>query len=160
MPTPLHAAVVLCWPDRSAKDRQDEQEHDEPCRGPLVILSADPDGGLVRFDRYDERSLIENRLNRDGKQYFGLGQSLARTPAALWSATVFSTLALMLDRALRIHLEKAEEHLDLRQERLGVLRYRRQFELNNRNKILVTTETCYGIFTLEEFGRLVGVNLG
>jgi hypothetical protein len=160
MPTPLHATVVLCWPDRSAIDREDEQAHDEPSRGPLVLLSADREGGLVRFDRYDERSLIENRLNRDGKQYFGLGRSLARNRAALWSATVFSTLALMLDRALRLHLEKAQEHLDLRQERLGVLRYRRQLELQNRDKILVTTETCYGIFPLREFARLAGGNLG
>jgi len=160
VPTALHATVVLRWPDRPGKDCEDEQEHDEPRRGPLVILSADREGGLLRFDRYDERSLIENRLNRDGKQYFGLGRSLARNSAALWSATVFSTLALVFDRALRIHLEKAQEHLDLRQERLGVLRYRRQLELNNRSKILVTTETLYGIFSLREFGQIVGVNLG
>jgi len=63
-PTPLHATVVLNWPDVFPQDVAPDSDP-EGNLGPLVILSPVPEGALPRFDRYDERSLIENRLNRD-----------------------------------------------------------------------------------------------
>ncbi len=158
-PTSLHATVVLRWPDRSAKDREDAEEHDPESKGPLVLLSPVAEAALVRFDRYDERSLIENRLNRDGKQHFGLGDSLARNPEAMWAATVFSTLALMFYRAMELHREKALEHLDQRCERLGMLRYRRQMALKNRGRILIVVGDLYGLFTLREFAMIAGFDV-
>ena len=133
--------MVLRWPDRESKDEQDAEENDEPSKGPVVLLSPSDEHGLARYDRYDERSLIENRLNRDGKQYFGLGASLARNKAALLSATVFSTVALMVHRGLQVHedriVEKLEDGVDLRGEALGVLRYRRQMEMKNRGTVII-----------------------
>ena len=158
-PTPLHATVILRWPDRSAKDRVDAKEHDPDSKGPVVLLSPVPEAALVRYDRYDERSLIENRLNRDGKQYFGLGDSLARNPAAQWSASVFSTLALTLYRAMELHREKAIEHLDRRCEPLGVLRYRRLMAMQNRGRIIVVVNDLYGMFTLLEFATIAGFDV-
>lgn len=158
-PTALHATVVLRWPDRSAKDREDAKEHDPDAKGPIVLLSPVKEAALVRYDRYDERSLIENRLNRDGKQYFGLGDSLARNLAAQWSASVFSTLALTLYRAMELHREKALEHLDRRCEHLGVLRYRRQMAMQNRGRIIVVVDTLYGMFTLVEFATIAGFDV-
>ena len=84
-----------------------------------------------------------------------MGTSLARTPEALWSATVFSLLALTLHRALGIHEEKAQAHMDQHEERLGVLRYRRQMELDNRDKVIATTADRYGIFPLREFANIL-----
>ncbi|MDP3983770.1 MAG: transposase, partial [Acidimicrobiia bacterium] len=130
-PTPLFATVVLRWPDRSAIDIKDAQEHDAGGKGPVVLLSPVQEPALRRYSHYDDRSLIENRLNRDAKQHFGLGQSLARTPDAMWSATLFSTLALTLYRALELHREKACEDSDRACEPLGILRYRRQLAINN-----------------------------
>jgi hypothetical protein len=155
-PTALHATVVLRWPDRSAKDREDAKEHDPDNKGPIVLLSPVQEAALVRYDRYDERSLIENRLNRDGKQYFGLGDSLARNLKAQWSASVFSTLALTLYRAMELHREQALEHLDRRCEPLGVLRYRRQMATQNRGRIIVVMDNLYGMFTLVEFATIAG----
>jgi hypothetical protein len=159
-PTPLFATVVLRWADRSTTDREDEREHDEESRGPLVLLSPVAEGALVRFDRYDERSLIENRLHREGKQHFGLGCSLVRTPVALWSATVFSTIALMLHRGLALHRERMEGELERRGERLGVLRYRREMMLKNRERVIVVVDERYGVLTLSEFAELLGAQLG
>lgn len=158
-PTPLHATVVIRWPNRSAQDRKDAQEHDENAspKEPVVLLSPVKESGMKRYDRYDERSLIENRLNRDGKQYFGLSHSLARNPEALWSATLFSTIALMLYRALGIHRDKACEESDRRCEPLGVLRYRRQLAINNHNRVIIVVGDHYGIFTLREYSSLLGV---
>jgi hypothetical protein len=155
-PTPLQATVVLRWPDRHPQDIQDEREHDEEAKGPLVELSAVQEPGFVRFDRYDERSLIENRANRDAKQYFGLGTSLARNPQAFWSATVFSTVALMLYRGLQLHRERVEEAAERRGEALGVLRYRRQQMIQNRELVIVVVKEHFGIFTHYEFATLLG----
>ena len=152
-PTALHATVVLSWPDRRPEDRQDEQTHDPDATGsgPVVLLSPEPEVGFQRFDRYDERSLIENRVNRDAKQHFALGTSLARTPEAFLTATVFSSLAL--------HRERMVEHLDRRGEPLGVLRYRRQCALLNHDRLIVVVGDRYGIYRLTEFARLAGIPL-
>ena len=158
-PTPLFATVVLRWPDRSAKDRDDEREHDEESKGPVVLLSPVAEHGLVRYDHYDERSLIENRLNRDGKQHFGLGEALARNRAALLSATVFSTVALMLYRGLELHREQALEAFDRRAEQLGVLRYRRQRMLLNRGTVIIIVGDRYARIPLYEFARLAGMEV-
>jgi hypothetical protein len=155
-PTPLHATVVLSWPDRHAQDREDEREHDQEAKGPVVLLSPIVELGFGRFTRYDERSLIENRLNRDGKQYFGLGTSLARNPKAFWSATVFSTVALMLYRGLQLHRERVAEASERRGEILGVLRYRRQQMLKNRDRVIVVVKEHFGIFSFYEFAQLAG----
>lgn len=155
-PTALGATVVLRWPDRSRTDQQDAEEHDEPSKGPVVLLSPSAQGALVRYDRYDERSLIENRLNREGKQHFGLGSSLARNEKALISATVFATVALMLHRGLELHEAQAVEQSDRRAEPLGVLRYRRQRMLKHRGTIIVIVGDRYGRIPLREFARIAG----
>lgn len=87
---------ALAGPKRAGSARhRDARRSEQGARGdPLPTAES----GLFRYDQYDARSLIENRLNREGKQHFGLGTSLARNEAAMRSATVFSTLALMLHR--------------------------------------------------------------
>jgi hypothetical protein len=158
-PTALCATVVLSWPDRSRHDEADERDHDEGGKGPLVLLSAGKEAGLVRFDRYDERSLIENRVNRDGKQYFALGTTLARNEAAMWSATIFSTVALMCYRALAIEEERDAQEIDRRSSPLGILRYRRQREMQLRGWIIVVIADRYGLMPLREFAKMAGFEI-
>ena len=155
-PTPLHATVVLNWPDILPPVGAEEPDP-EGHLGRLVILSPIPEGALARFDRYDERSLIENRLNRDEKQHFALGKSLGRSKAAMLASTVFSTLALVLDRAFKIHLDTIYEALDKRGERLGVLRYHRQEHVGTRHKVIIAVDDYYGIVSLRDFARLTGL---
>ena len=157
VPTPLHATVVLSWPQRSAADRADEQEHEaEPDEHrPLVLLSPVAESALARFDRYDERSLIENRLHRDGKQYFGLGAALARNRASLWTAAVWSTVALMVHRALDPERQARADAEDPRAESLGLKRYRRQVMLRNRNKVLVIAGGYCAVLWLSELVSLL-----
>lgn len=166
-PTPLHATVVLSWPDRPSSDTEDAAEHDAGDEaagpGPLVLLSPVVEPALSRFDRYDQRSLIENRVYRDGKQHFALGTSQARNVGALWSATVLSLAALMLHRGLQAHTEAEErraEDSDRRAPPLGVLRYRRLAELRNRDKVLVMADGCFALLELAELMRYAGFALG
>ena len=159
-PTPLYATVILRWPDRSTQDHQDAATHDDASKEPVVILSPTAESGLFRYDQYDARSLIENRLNREGKQHFGLGTSLARNEAAMRSATVFSTLALMLHRGLELHEARAQEAQDQRAETLGVLRYRRQQLLTHRGTVVVVMGEKYGRIQLVELLHHLGAKLG
>ena len=168
-PTPLHATVVLSWPDRSRSEEDSDAADDEGADdegagpGPSVLLSPRREQALFRFDRYDRRSLIENREYRDGKQHFALGKSLARTPQALATSLVFSTVALMLHRALEAHKEAQEERAgqagERRAARLGVLRYRRLMELRNRNLVMIVVEDRYAILEFREFAAYAGFEM-
>ena len=157
-PTPLHATVVLNWPD-TLKEDSGTPKATEQNRKQLVILSPIPEGALKRYDRYDQRSLIENQLNRTLKQCFSLGTSLARNANAMLAASVFSTLAIIVERAFRIHLDRAYETLDKRGELLGVLRYRRQVYVLNRNKVIIVVDGYYSILPLAEFARVAGFSV-
>lgn len=155
-PTLLSATVVLNWPDRSRHDREDETNNDEDSNGPVVLLSPINEVGFQRFDRYDARSLIENQVNRDGKQNFSLGTALARNSSAMHTAVYFSVLTVMLWRVLLVLQEQAED-ADRRAERLGIVRYRRLLRLQNRGKVLVYIDGRYAILDMNEFLATVGV---
>ena len=155
-PTELSATVVLRWPDRNADDLEDQEENDPGAKGPLVLLSPIPESGVVRYDRYDERSLIENRVNREAKQNLCLGASLARNAEAMRAAVYFATLALILRRVLSIIQEQADLG-ERRREALGLKRYRRQTEMRTRMKIMVFTYEHYALMFYDHFLELVGV---
>ena len=70
-----------------------------------------------------------------------------------------SALALTLYRALEEHRQRMAEVFDRRAEQLGVLRYRRQVAVLNRNRIVVVAEGRYSIFTLAEFAKIAGFEL-
>jgi hypothetical protein len=160
-PKTLHATVVLSWPDRSSHRQAEDLGlcPEEERKGPLVLLSARDESALVRYDRYDERSLIENRVNRECKQHFGLGATLARNASALRSATVFSTIALMLYRALELERERATKDWDARRERLGLVRYRRQCTMQRRGMLMVTIQDRYGLIPFREFAAIAGLEV-
>lgn len=155
-PTELSATVVLRWPDRNADDLEDQEKNDPDAKGPLVLLSPIPENGLVRYDRYDERSLIENRVNREAKQNLCLGASLARNAAAMRTAVYLATLALILRRVLSIIQDQAD-HDERRREPLGLKRYRRLTEMRTRMKIMVFTYEHYALMFYDDFLALVGV---
>lgn len=155
-PTPLHATVVLNWPDRLSEDAEDNDDDGDAGRGPVVLLSPVPEPGRQRYDRYDRRSLIENQTNRDGKQHFSLGAPLARNESAMQSGVYFSVLALLLWRVLLVLQEEAET-TDRRAERLGIVRYRRKLLVENRGKVMVWTDGFFGILDMNEMMAILGV---
>lgn len=155
-PTLLSASVVLNWPDRPRSDLEDEKTHDgEEAKGPVVILSPVPEEGRARYDRYDQRSRIENLLNRDGKQHFALGTALTRTAEGMNAAVHFSVLALLVWRVM-VQLQDQAESGDRRSERLGIKRYRRLVAMRDRDKVLVYADGRFAIMTMNELLEFVG----
>jgi hypothetical protein len=156
-PIPLHATVVLNWPDRPQQDAADEREHDEENhRGPVVILSPVPEAGRLRYDRYDRRSLIENEVNREGKQHFSLGTSLVRNEGAMRSGVYFSALALLVWRIL-LWEQQALEEGDPNAEQLGIARYRRMLMQENADKLMLWADGRFGIFDHRSFLQMAGL---
>jgi len=100
--------------------------------------------------------LIENRVNREAKQNLCLGRSLARNAEAMRAAVYFSTLALILRRALSIIQDQADAQ-ERRREPLGLKRYRRNAEVRTRMKVIVFTHEHYGLCFYDDFLKLAGV---
>lgn len=157
--TRLHATVVLSWPDRhgaASESSADDDDNDDGGGKQMVLLSATRQPPLRRYRCYDDRSLIENGIFRNGKQHFALGSSTARNAKSLLAGVVFSLIALALDIGLRAHQVELAERSDRRAERLGVMRYRREMEYRNRGMIIIVAADCYTVMPLTEFAAIAG----
>lgn len=106
--------------------------------------------------RYDQRSLIENRLNREAKQHLGLGSTLVRTMDGMRTATYFSMMALLAFRVLEIRTEEADAAVDRRTEKLGLVWYRRKLKVENRNKLILYVDGKMGMLYVWDVLRLAG----
>ena len=148
-PKLVNATVVLRW-DGALKDAEKE----------VVILDTDPaDGAFVGFDAYDDRSLIENTCNREAKESWFLEHHPKRSEAGVRVHAYFVLLCMALVSAFRLHKQKCEEQAQSRGKEIGVSRYRRHLEAENRDKVVVFCGQHFGIFRNYEVMLLVGVSV-
>ena len=133
---------------------------------------------LETYDRYDDRSLIENLMFREGKQGWNLERPPQRNEKA-YVAHVFLTLAVYaLATAYRARCEsednaatraakaaaaattatdrEADEH---RRPKEAIRHYRQRIARENKAKVWVRVGDVYGIFHLAELSILLGVRL-
>ena len=145
-PKRLNATVVLRW-DGAPKDAQKE----------VVLLTNDPaDDPFVAFDRYDDRSLIENSCNREAKEHWFLEHHPKRSEAAVRVHAYFIFLCMALVAAFRAYKAKTDEQ-ERRGQDTGISRYRRRLLMLNRDKLIVFLGDSFGIFRSWEFALLTGV---
>ena len=147
-PKRLRATVVLRW-DGSTKEEDKE----------VVLLTNDPSPDpWVAFDAYDDRSLIENMCNREAKESYFLERHPKRSEAGVRAQAYFVFFCMALVSAFRAHKEKTEKP-GQRTSDLGVTRYRRELERQNRDKVAVFIGSHFGIFRSFEFGLLLGAHI-
>lgn len=147
-PRRLHATVVLRW-DGAAKDEDKE----------VVILTTDPaKDPWVAFDAYDDRSLIENTCNREAKESYFLERHPKRSQAGVRVHAYFVFFCMALVSAFRAHKAKTTTS-EPQTDDLGITRYRRELEVQNRDKAVVFIGPHFGIFRSFEFGLLLGANI-
>lgn len=147
-PKRLNASVVLRW-DGAPKDAEKE----------VVILTTNPaTDPFVAFDAYDDRSLIENTCNREAKEAWFLEHHPKRSEAGVRVHAYFVFLCMALVSAFRLYKEKTDE-AERRGEDTGIARYRRQLELQNRDKVVVFIGEHFGIFRNFEFALLLGASV-
>ena len=146
-PRKLRATVVLRW-DGAAKDEDKE----------VVLLTTDPaTDPWVAFDAYDDRSLIENTCNREAKESYFLERHPKRSQAGVRVQAYFVFLAMALMSAFRAHKEKTS--LTAPHHDLGITRYRRELEVQNRDKVAVFIGPHFGIFRSFELALLLGATI-
>lgn len=143
----------------------------------VILTNGSVKRPLETYDRYDDRSLIENLAFREGKQGWGLERPPQRNEKA-YVAHVFLTLAVYaLTTAYRARCEEedkavaeavqpavatepkgsvADEH---RRPKEAIRHYRQRMARENKGKVWVRVGNVYGIFHLAEMSVLCGMRL-
>lgn len=125
----------------------------------VVLLTTDPSADpWVAFDAYDDRSLIENTGNREAKESYFLERHPKRSEAGVRVQAYFVFFCMALVSAFRAHMEKTDKP-NQKTADLGITRYRRQLERQNRDKVAVFIGPHFGIFRSFELCLLVGVQV-
>ena len=145
-PIPLNAVVVKTWDNKTP-----------PLEKQVVFVTnigvKDP---FITFDRYDERSLMENKLFREVKQNWHFEHPPKKTKEGVYIQTYMTMGMKALTTAF---LKWQEEQLQL--EALGKQStwqmYRRKLKVLNRNKLIVFVDQHFGIFPSHEVFMLANV---
>lgn len=149
----LNAAVVIA--DPSYPDPPDDEKY-------LTILTCaameSAKDVLFAYDRFDERSVIENSGNKEAKQAWKLEAPLEKSEAAVYLHVFMVFLMMALMAAFRA-CQQAEEKAFARGQETGMERYRREVERANRDKILVREGDCYAVLWAWELAVLAGIQL-
>lgn len=148
LPKLVRATVVLRW-DGAPKEAEKE----------VVLLTTDPAADpFVAFDAYDERGRIENSCNREAKEHWFLEHHPKRSEAGVRVHAYFVLLCMALVAGFRAYKSQSDE-AERRGQDLGITRYRRALERDNRDKVVVFIGEQFGIFRSYEFALLVGVTV-
>jgi hypothetical protein len=145
-PIPLNAVVVKTWDNKTP-----------PLEKQVVFVTnigvKDP---FITFDRYDDRSLMENKLFREVKQNWYFEHPPKKTKEGVYIQTYMTMGMKALTTAF---LKWQEEQLQL--EALGKQStwqmYRRKLKVLNRNKLIVFVGQHFGIFPSHEVFMLANV---
>jgi len=145
-PIPLNAVVVKKWNNKTP-----------PLEKQVVfVTNIDVKDPFITFDRYDDRSLMENKLFREVKQNWHFEHPPKKTKEGVYIQTYMTMGMKALTTAF---LKWQEEQLQL--EALGKQTtwqmYRRKLKVLNRNKLIVFVGQHFGIFPSHEVFMLANV---
>jgi len=145
-PIPLNAVVVKKWDNKTP-----------PLEKQVVfVTNIDVKNPFVTFDRYDDRSLMENKLFREVKQNWHFEHPAKKTKEGVYIQT-YMTMGM---KALTTAFLKWQED-QLKLEALGKpstwKMYRRKLKVLNRNKLIVFVDQHFGIFPSHEVFMLANV---
>jgi len=145
-PRPLNAVVVKT---RDNKTPPADQQV-------VLVTNGDVQDPFIAFDRYDDRSLIENNLFRDTKQNWCLQHPPKKSKEGVW-VQVYVVMAMKaLSTAFRMWQEQ-QARLHEAGEQTSWSMYRRKLKTLNRNKLIVFIGNHIGIFFSHEVFMLAGV---
>jgi len=145
-PIPLNAVVVKTWDNQTPPvDKQ-----------VVFVTNREVKDPFVAFDRYDDRSLMENNLFRETKQDWHLEDAPKKTREGVF-VQVYMVMAMKaLTKAFLMWQEEQARLHELGQETTWEM-YRRKLKMLNRNKLIVFVGAHFGIFLSHEVIMLVDV---
>jgi hypothetical protein len=145
-PIPLNAVVVKTWNNQT------------PSVGKQVVFVTNREvkDPFVAFDRYDERSLIENNLFRETKQSWHLEDPPKKTREGVF-VQVYMVMAMKALTKAFLMWQEEQARLDALGQETTWEMYRRTLKMLNRNKLIVFVEAYFGIFLSHEVMMLADV---
>jgi len=145
-PIPLNAVVVKSWDNKTPP----------PEKQVVFVTNMDVKDPFATFDRYDDRSLMENKLFREVKQNWHFEHPPKKTKEGVYVQTYMTMGMKALTTAF---LKWQEDQLQL--QALGQYStwqmYRRKLKVLNRNKLIVFIDNYFGIFPSHEVFMLANV---
>jgi hypothetical protein len=145
-PIALNAVVVKTWDNKTPPlDKQ-----------VVLVTNGAVEDPFIAFDRYDDRSLIENNLFRDTKQNWCLEHPPKKTKEGVW-VQVYVVMAMKALSTAFLMWQQEQARLHEAGEQTSWDRYRRNLKALNRNKLIVFVDLFFGIFFSHEVFMLAGV---
>jgi hypothetical protein len=149
VPNPINAVVVVHDP---------YLEHNPGSDTLVILTNGSVNKPLTVYDRYDERSEIENGLFREAKQAWFIERP-ARNTANAFRAHAYLTLMVMaLSTAFRTWMDQ-QDKLDKDGHNTGIRKFREKVKQENGNKLIVFDEDRYAVFDTYEVFILCGRNV-
>jgi hypothetical protein len=145
-PIPLNAVVVKKWNNKTP-----------PLEKQVVfVTNMDVKDPFIAFDRYDERSLMENNLFREVKQNWHLEHPPKKTKEGVYIQT-YTTMAMKALTTAFLKWQEEQLQLEALGEQSTWQMYRRKLKVLNRNKLIVFVGQHFGIFPSHEVFMLANV---
>jgi hypothetical protein len=145
-PIPLNAVVVKTWDNQTPPvDKQ-----------VVMVTNGAVKDPFVAFDRYDDRSLMENNLFRETKQDWHLEDPPQKTREGVF-VQVYMVMAMKALTKAFLMWQEEQARLDALGKETTWEMYRRKLKMLNRNKLIVFVESYFGIFLSHEVIMLVDV---
>lgn len=145
-PIPLNAVVIKSWNNNTPP----------PEKQVVLVTNIDVKNPFVTFDRYDDRSLMENKLFREVKQNWHFQHPPKKTREGVY---VQAYMTMVLKALTTAFLKWQEEQMQL--AALGKhstwQMYRRKLKVLNRNKLIVFVGQNFGIYPSHEVFMLANV---
>jgi hypothetical protein len=145
-PIPLNAVVVKTWNNQTPPvDKQ-----------VVFVTNGEVKDPFVAFDRYDDRSLIENNLFRETKQNWHLEDPPKKTREGV-CVQVYMVMAMKALTKAFLMWQEEQARLDALGKETSWEMYRRKLKAFNRNKLIVFVAAYFGIFLSHEVMMLADV---
>jgi hypothetical protein len=145
-PIPLNAVVVKTWNNQTPPvDKQ-----------VVFVTNGEVKDPFIAFDRYDDRSLMENNLFRETKQNWHLEEAPKKTREGVF-VQVYMVMAMKALTKAFLMWQEEQAHLNELGKETSWEMYRRKLKMLNRNKLIVFVGAYFGIFLSHEVIMLVDV---
>ena len=145
-PIPLNAVVVKSWDNKAPPlDKQ-----------VVLVTNGAVKDPFVAFDRYDDRSLMENGLFRETKQNWHLENPPKKSRAGVF-VQVYMVMAMKALTTAFLMWQEEQARLHALGKETTWEMYRRKLKVLNRNKLIVFVGNLFGIFLSHEVMMLANV---
>jgi len=145
-PIPLNAVVVKKWDNKTPP----------PEKQVVFVTNIGVKDPFIAFDRYDDRSLMENKLFREVKQNWHFEHPPKKTKEGVYIQT-YMTMAMKALTTAFLKWQAAQLQLEALGKQTTWQMYRRKLKVLNRNKLIVFVGQHFGIFPSHEVFMLANV---